>query len=101
MFQPLDGPSKQGTITVDTVTVKELKIGASALDERKVITLQPAGKIRVYFGDGTGTPSAATIAADGIVHFKNQKESYEASETQPVFILSELGSTDVVVVERA
>jgi hypothetical protein len=101
-FSPLDGPSAQGTITVDTITVKEVKIGANALDERKVITLQPIdGKIRVFFGDGVTVPNAATVAVDGFLHFKSAKDSYEATNSQAVYILAEAGTVDVKVAERA
>jgi len=102
MLQPLDGPSAQGVIAVDNVTVKEIKIGASALDERKVITLQPEGKIRVLFGDGSTVPSAATMLTDGFVHNKDVIRSYEASEKQEVYMLSDTGaSVNVILAERA
>jgi len=101
MFQPLDGPADQGIISVDTVTVKEVKIGGSALAERKVITIQPTdGKIRVYFGDGT-TPTAGTVATDGFLHFNKAKETYEATDSQQVWILAEAGTVSVNVAERA
>jgi hypothetical protein len=101
MFQPLDGPSAQIKITsVGTVTPVEVKVGASALSERKVITMQPDAKMKVYFSDGT-TPSAATILANGLDHFKDTKETYEAGEFQKVFILAAAGTLNVVVVERA
>ena len=103
MFEPLDGPATQGKlIGVNTSTVVEVKVGASRFTDRKVVTIQPlTGKIYVYFGDGTTTPSAATVAANGFIHFKNAKESYEAGEKQPLFILSLTGTTDVIIVERA
>ena len=99
---PLDGPASQDTISVTTSTVQEAKIGASALSERKVVTLQPVdGKIYVYFGDGASTPSAATVIADGFVQFRNAKNSYECSHRQPVFILAVSGTVNVKVAERA
>ena len=101
MFQPLDGPAVQTKITsVGTVTPVEVKVGASALTDRQVITLQPTGNMKVYFSDGT-TPSAATVLANGLDHAKNAKESYEAGERQKVFILAASGTIDVVIVERA
>jgi len=100
-FQLLDGPSKQDRVAVTTATVKELKVGASALAERQVITIQPTdGNIWVYFGDGT-TPSAATVSTKGFKHVKNAKESYEAGERQQVFIVAETGTVNVTFVERA
>lgn len=98
----LDGPSKQGLISATTATVTEVKIGGTAYDERKVITLQPlGGTIRVYFADEGVVPSAATVASDGLKHFKNQKDTYEATNRQVVYIVSESSTFDVVLVERA
>lgn len=102
MFQPLDGPSAQVKISgVDTITPIIVKVGVNALSERAVITLQPTGKMKVYFGDGANTPSAATVLADGLDHFKDAKETYEAGERQVVYILAATGTIDVIVVERA
>lgn len=101
MFLPLDGPAAQiKLISVSTVTPVEVKVGASALSERQVITMQPSGNMKVYFGDGN-VPSAATITANGLDHFKNTKESYEAGEKQQVYVLAASGTIDVVIVERA
>lgn len=101
MYQPLDGPSAQIKLTsVGTVTVVEVKAGASPLVDRRVVTIQPNGKIKVYFGDGT-TPSAATVAANGFDHFKDAKETYEAGEKQKVYILAVSGTVNVIIVERA
>jgi len=101
MFQPLDGPSAQvKLIAVGTVTPVEVKVGGSPLSERQVITMQPSGNMKVYFGDGT-IPSAATVTANGLDHFKNTKETYEAGEKQQVYVLAASGTVDVVIVERA
>ena len=102
MLLPLDGPSAQIKITsVGTVTPVEVKVGASALTERKVITMQPSGNMKVYFTDGITVPSAATVSANGLDHYKNTKETYEAGEQQVVYVLAASGTIDVVVVERA
>jgi hypothetical protein len=82
------------------VTPVEVKAGGSVLSERQVITIQPSGNIKVYFGDGT-TPAAATVLANGFDHYKNTKETYEAGEKQPVWVLAASGTVDVVIVERA
>lgn len=101
MFQPLDGPSAQVKLTsVGVATPVEVKVGASALTDRAVITIQPNGNIKVYFSDGT-VPSAATILANGFDHYKSAKETYEAGEKQKVYILAASGTVDVVIVERA
>lgn len=102
MFEPLDGPSKQLKVTVTTSVVVEVRVGASALEDRKVITLQPLdGDIKVYFGDGIDVPSAATVAANGMDHYKKAKETYEAGDKQKVYIVAASGTVNTVIVERA
>ncbi len=102
MLQPLDGPSAQTKLTsVGTATVVEAKAGVTRLEDRKVVTLQPDANMKVYFGDGTSTPSAATVLADGFDHPKSAKETYEAGDKQPIFILAATGTINVIVVERA
>jgi hypothetical protein len=101
MFQPLDGPSLQDRVSVTTSTVKELKVGASAMSERQVVTIQPIdGNLWIYFGDGINTPSAGTVSSKGFKHLKMAKESYEAGEKQPLFIVSESGTVSVSFAER-
>lgn len=102
MLQPLDGPSKQGNISVDTAVVQEVKSGASALTERKIITLQPTdGNVYVYFADEGVVPNAATVIANGFIQYKRSINSYEASNSQLVYILAESGTVEVRFAERA
>lgn len=102
MFYPLDGPSKQTTISVTTSTVVEAKQGSTPHKERKVVTIQPLnGKIYVYFADEGIVPSPAAVAANGFIQFKNQKETYEASDSQSIYLLAVTSTTNVVVAERA
>lgn len=103
-FYPLDGPSKQFVLNPTTSSVVRVKAGASEYTERKVITLQPTdGNIYVYFADYGETPTANDVSTKGFIHFKHQKDTYEASETQIVFILSAEDSDPVNVrgAERA
>lgn len=101
MFLPLDGPSTQAKLTsVGTSTPVEAKAGVSPLTDRQVVTMQPSGNMKVYFGDGT-VPSAATVLANGFDHFKNTKETYEAGEKQKIYVLAASGTIDVIVAERA
>jgi hypothetical protein len=102
MFKPLDGPSIQSTLaSVGTVTVVEVKVGSSSLAERQAVTLQGDGKFYVYFGDGSTTPSAATVTSDGILVFKDQVMTFEAGEKQQLFVLSQSGTVNIKIVERA
>jgi len=90
MFYPLDGPSVQDELSISTQ--QELKVGASPLSERKVITVQPKdGKVYVSFVNGE----------DGFLCFKNGIYTFEASDKQPVYIKAESGTVAVVVAERA
>ena len=102
MLQPLDGPAAQTTLTVTSSTVQEAKVGGSALEERKVITLQADQKFYVYFGDLTvGTPSSGTVSSDGIEIAKNAIATFEASTNQPVYLLAVSSTADIKVSERA
>jgi hypothetical protein len=102
MLLPLDGPSIQGSISVTTASVQEIKVGLNPLEERKVISIQPKdGRVYVYFGNGVTVPSAATVAADGFIVFNNALQSYEASSAQRVYIRAVAGTVNVAIVERA
>ena len=100
MYLALDGPSLQGTLSVTDAAVTEAKIGVSRMDERKVITVQPTnGKIYIYFGNSS-VPSAATVIADGFVHFKNAIHTYEATRHQDVYFVAVMGTVTVKLSER-
>jgi hypothetical protein len=102
MLQPLDGPSKQFILSaVTTTTPVEVKAGASAFPERKVITLQADSKFYIYFADEGETPSAGDITSKGFIQYKNAKESYEAAGSQVVYVLAETGTVDIRGAERA
>lgn len=101
MLQPLDGPSLQGVLSVGTGAVVEAKNDSVAFADRKVITVQPTGKIYVYFANDGTTPSLSDVSTKGFIHYKNAKESYEAGEKQKVYFLSVSGTVNVVLAERA
>ena len=102
MLQALDGPSRQFQISINTTVPQELKRDALALEERKVITLQALdGKVWIYFADETETITAANIIGKGFLHFRKGKETYEAADTQKVYILAFSGTVDVRGAERA
>ena len=99
---PLDGPSKQYAKSVTDSAVVEIKDGSEALDERKVVTIYPIdGQIWVFFGDGSSTPTANDVKTKGFPHFRDQMRSYEASPSQDVWIVSDDGTVDVRIAERA
>lgn len=108
MLKALDGPSKSSKLTsVGTATPVEVKVGASAFEDRKVITMQSTkkdspnyGDFYVYFADEGETPNAATISANGQVQSKNAKESYEAGPSQVVYVLADSGTISIRITER-
>ena len=100
MFQPLDGPSKQFSLTVTNTVVKKLQKDTDPYDERKVITYQADGNFYLYFGDTGAAPTAGTVAADGFL-VKKGMETIEASCTQLVYVLAVTGSVDIKGAERA
>jgi hypothetical protein len=101
MYQKLDGPATQFSVTLTSSTVVEVKAGANAMIGRQVITILPLdGKIWVYYGDGDNTPSASDVKTKGFPQFKHAKETYEASETQPIFIVADDANVDVRIAER-
>jgi len=91
MYNICDGPAVQGTLSV-TAVEQEIKVGASALEDRKVVTVQPTNG-RVYVSFQTG------IA--GFLVYKNQMASFEASDKQPIYIISVTGTVSVKIAERA
>jgi hypothetical protein len=101
MLQPLDGPSLQGSLSVTASTVVELKVGANPYSERKVITVQPSGKIYVFFGEDNTIPTVLDLQTKGFTHFKDAMQTYEATSTQKVYVLSVAGTVSVKLAERA
>lgn len=101
MLFPLDGPSKQGTLSsVGTLTPVEVKVGASSFEGRKVVTLQGDAKFYIYFADENVVPSAADVSNNGFLQFKNSKETYEASSQQAIYVLAESGTVNIKIAER-
>ena len=102
MLQPLDGPSSQDAVNITNTAITEVKVGASVLEERKVITLQPDGKIRVFFGDGLLAPSVSDVLNKGLKQGKNTIRTYEAAASQDIYIIADNGgSVEVIIIERA
>jgi len=108
MLRSLDGPAKSGKLTsVGIATPVEVKVGASAFEDRKVITMQSTkkdtpnyGDFYVYFADEGETPSAATVIANGQLQSKNAKESYEAGPSQVIYVLADSGTISIRITER-
>lgn len=93
MFQPLDGPGVSGSMSVSTVV--EAKVGASRLEDRKVLTLQPTDG-DIYFGY-----SASETTSSGTKIFMGQVYPLEATDSLPVYIIAASGTVNVRVTEVA
>lgn len=92
MFLPLDGPGVSGSLNVTTSAV-ELKVNASALEDRKVVTIQPLDG-DVYFGyDSSVTSSTGTKV------FKGQYFPLEAGDQLTVYLVADSGTVDVRITE--
>lgn len=102
MFRALDGPSLQSQENVSDSTIFRVKAGASELDSRSVVTILPLdGKIWVFFGDGSTIPTAQNVKDNGFPQFKMSLRSYEASDSQEMYIVSDSGTVDVRFAERS
>lgn len=107
MLQPLNGPSKSSKLSsVTASTAVEVKAGASAFDDRQIVTMQStsedtnSGAFWVYFADEGETPSAATVSANGFYHPEDSVRSYEAARTQAIWVVSVTGTVDIRFSER-
>ena len=102
MLQPLDGPSIQGVLSsVGTTTPVLVKVGSSAFEERKVVTMQGDGKFYVYFANDSETPTASDLSTKGFTQFKDQIASWEAGELQNIYVLAISGTVNIRLSERA
>lgn len=101
MFQPLDGPAKQGQANVTDAAVFRVKVGTNEFTDREVVTVLPLdGQIWVYFADEGETPSVSDVADRGFPQFKMSLRSYEAGPGQAIFIVADDGTVDVRFAER-
>lgn len=86
MLQPLDGPGVYKAISV-TDTAQEVKVGASVLDERKVLTIEPTDGTVYYGYDNLVTATSGTRIRKGqLIHI-------EASWRLPVWVVADTGDT--------
>jgi len=100
-FQELDGPAKEDLVSIGAVTPVRVKIGSVELSGRKVITIQPVtGPCRLYFADDQEVPSASTVLNKGFRIPKTSIKTFEASDTQWVYLISVTGTIDVIIAER-
>ena len=97
MYFPLDGPGLNKSITV-TSTPIELKVGATALDGRKVVTAQAIDG-EIYYGYSSSVTASAGANAGSKV-FEGQLLLLECTYKLPIYLVSE-GSVEVRITEVA
>jgi hypothetical protein len=92
MYQPLNGPAVQGSISVG-VTPVEIKVGISAATDRISITFQPVGG-DIYYGyiSGVDTTTGFLVRSESVVFL-------EAGDTLPIYAVSASGTVNVRVAE--
>lgn len=94
MYLPVDGPIVYGAVSVST-SATELKVGGSALSERKVLLLQPTDGL-IYLG----TDNSVTTSS-GIKVFKDQLIPLEVGEQVTVYAIVTSGTVDVRIWEMS
>lgn len=94
MYLPVNGPVEYGALSVST-SATEIKIGASALDERKVVVIQSQGNsIFIGFNNSVTTSSGLELR-------KRQTIILEASPDVAIYAITSSGTIDVRVWELA
>lgn len=93
-YLPLDGPAVYGAISV-TSTPIELKVGASVLDERKVVTFQPLDGDIYYGYDNSVSYTTGTKIIE------SQFFELEVASTLSIYLVAETGSINVRITEVA
>jgi len=93
MFIPINGPGDQTNLSVST-SPQEVKVGASRLDQRTVITIQPLDG-DIYFGYNSGTLTSST----GTKIFQGQYFPLEAADSLAVYVVAASGTVDVRITE--
>jgi len=101
MFQPLNGPSLQDSVALTDNTVFRVKVGATEMAERDVVSIYPVdGDIWIFFGDGINVPTAANVKGKGFPQPVGSLRTYEATDTQEIYIVADSGTVDVRFAER-
>ena len=92
MYLLADGPSVHGQLNIST-SAAELKVGASALDERKILLIQSLGN-SIYIGfDNTVT------SGTGVEIRARQTMIIEAGPSVTVYAIASSGTIDVRIME--
>lgn len=92
MISALDGPALSSSQSISTSV--EVKVGGSALDERKMISIQPLdGDVFISYN----TP--ATSANSFMKVFQGQYVELERSDSLAVYIVADVGTVETLIGE--
>lgn len=80
-FIPLNGPALYGNLSVSTSAI-EVKVGASPMDGRTVVTIQPLDGDIYYGYDSSVTTSTGTKI------FQGQFFPFEATEKLSIYVIA-------------
>lgn len=94
MYQLADGPTLYTNISIGT-SATEIKVGASALPDRKVLIIQSLGN-RIYIGF-----DSSVTTSKGIELSKRQTLFLEAGPEVTVYAIASSGTIDVRIAELA
>lgn len=89
---PLDGPAVYGSLPVSTTAV-EIKVGASVLTERTVVTIQPLDG-DIYYGY-----NSSVTTTTGTKIFQGQFFPFEAEDSLSVWVIAASGTIDCRITE--
>ena len=92
MYQPIDGPSFYGALSVGTSPVL-LKVGASVYTERSVVSFQPTNGIIYYGFDASVTSSTGTKV------YQDQIIWLEAAAANDIYLVAASGTINVRITE--
>lgn len=87
------GLSVNGTITVGTSAV-EAKVGGSTLANRKLLIVNNASNVTIYWGF-----SSAVTTADGIPINKDQEATWSIGSVQKVYLIAGAAGNTIKIAE--
>jgi hypothetical protein len=93
-YDVCNGPGLEGALAVSTTPIL-LKVGASALEERAMVSIQPTNGV-IYYGY-----TSSVTSLTGTKVFKNQLLPLEATSTLTVYLVAASGTVDVRITEKA
>lgn len=90
-----DNGGTQAALTVGTSAV-EIKVGGSALANRKFVTLYNASNATIYWGY-----TNAVTTSTGTAIFKDQERGWACGPSTSIWVIAASGSNNTRITERA